>query len=100
MINLIGSIFTKLTSIPDTRKYPAEKRAPFAGTRGHIDIDIEKCNFCGACQKRCPANALDVKRAPQSWTINPYACIVCNYCVEICPRKCIVMREHCFTSSL
>jgi ech hydrogenase subunit F len=97
MINLIGSIFSKLTSAPDTRRYPAEKRVPPAGTRGHIDVEIEKCTFCGACQKRCPANALDVKRDPKSWTLNPYACIICGYCVEVCPKKCIIMHDQYYT---
>jgi len=97
MIHLIGSIFSKLVSKPDTRRYPAEQRAPIPGTRGHVDIDIEKCIFCGACQKRCPANALKVTRDPKAWTLNPYACIVCGYCVEVCPKKCIAMLERYYT---
>lgn len=97
MIHLLGSIFSKLFSKPDTRRYPAEKRHPLPGTRGHIDIEIEKCIFCGACQKRCPANALEVTRSPKAWTLNRYACIICGYCVEVCPKKCILMQESHFT---
>lgn len=97
MIHLAGSIFSKLFSRPDTRRYPQQKHVPIAGARGHIDIDIEKCIFCGACQKRCPSNALEVTRAPKSWTLNRYACIICGYCVEVCPKKCILMHERHFT---
>lgn len=95
MIHLLGSIFSKLCSKPDTRRYPLERRPPPPGTRGHIDIEIDKCIFCGACQKRCPSNALEVTRTPKAWTVNRYACIVCGYCLEVCPKKCIVMNtEH------
>lgn len=97
MINLIQSIFSKLSSRPDTRRYPFKKREPMEGSRGHIDIEIDKCIFCGACQKRCPSNALTVSRDPKTWTLNPYACIVCGYCVEVCPKKCIVMNAGHFT---
>jgi formate hydrogenlyase subunit 6/NADH:ubiquinone oxidoreductase subunit I len=97
MVTLLNSIFSKLSSRPDTRRYPFERRAPIAGTRGHIDIEIDQCVYCGACQKRCPANALAVSREPKSWTLNPYACIVCGYCIEVCPKQCIVMNEPPFT---
>jgi formate hydrogenlyase subunit 6/NADH:ubiquinone oxidoreductase subunit I len=97
MINLLKSIFTRLSHRPDTRRYPFTVREPMVGSRGHIDIEIDKCIFCGACQKRCPANALAVSRDPKSWTLNPYACIVCGYCVEVCPKKCIIMHAKHFT---
>jgi len=97
MINLVKSIFTKLASRPDTRPYPFTKRPPMAGARGHLDIEIDKCIFCGACQKRCPANALTVSRDPKSWTLNRYACVICGYCVEVCPKKCLFMNENHFT---
>ncbi len=93
MIHLAGSIFSKLLSKPDTRRYPMERRPVAPGTRGHIDIEIEKCIFCGACQKRCPSNALEVSRDSKAWILNRYACIVCGYCVEICPKKCIRMND-------
>jgi len=95
MVNLINSIFRKLFSQPETRCYPFKKRELPEGTRGRIDIEIDKCTFCGACEKRCPADALKVSRDPKSWTINPYSCIICGYCIEVCPKKCIVaIKEH------
>jgi NADH-quinone oxidoreductase subunit I len=100
MINLLRSIFVKLSARPDTRRYPFEQRPPIAGARGHLDIEIEKCIFCGACQKRCPANALAVSREPKSWTLKPCACIVCGYCVEVCPKKCLALREQHYPSPI
>ncbi len=91
MISLLSHIVHSLFRRPVTRAYPFVRREPCAGSRGHLEIEIEKCSFCGMCQKRCPSGALAVSRAPKSWTLDPYACIVCNYCVEVCPRKCLAM---------
>ena len=95
MFTLLSNIFKNLGRKPATRRYPFETREVPAGARGHLDIDIEKCIFCGICQKRCPAQALSVSRPAKSWSVNHYACIVCGYCVDACPKKCLLMRtEH------
>lgn len=95
MVNLINSIFRKLGSKPETVRYPFIKRDLPEGTRGRIDIEIDKCTFCGACEKRCPSHALAVSRDPKSWTLDPYSCIICGYCIEVCPKKCIVaFKDH------
>ncbi len=95
MFALIGNIFTNLMRRPATRPYPRVRRKAPAGARGRLQIEINRCIFCGICQKRCPASALTVVREPKSWTLDPYRCIVCGYCVEACPRKCLAMNpEH------
>ena len=94
MVTLLKNMFRNLVRRPATRLYPFEPYEPVPGTRGHLDIEIEKCIFCGVCQKRCPANAIEVVRDPKSWTLNPYACIVCNFCVEACPKKCLYMQPR------
>ena len=96
MFNLLANIFKNLGSKPATRRYPYEIREVPAISRGHLDIDIEKCSFCGICQKRCPANAIAVTRDPKSWSVNHYACIICGYCVEACPKKCLFLRSEHF----
>ena len=94
MVHLLKNIARSLVQEPVTRPYPLAPREPFAGARGHITLAVEKCTFCTLCEKKCPANALKVTRKPDSWTLNPYACIVCGYCVEACPRKCIQMQTR------
>lgn len=95
MATLLPNVFRNLWRKPVTRRYPFEKREVPSGSRGHLDIEIEKCIFCGICQKRCPAAALNVSREPKSWSVNHYACIICGYCVEACPKKCLLLhREH------
>jgi len=51
-------VLRSVLSRPATRLYPFVKRPFFKNTRGHISIDIEKCIFCGICQKKCPSDAI------------------------------------------
>jgi formate hydrogenlyase subunit 6/NADH:ubiquinone oxidoreductase subunit I len=93
MFEMLGNILKNLISKPATRLYPVEKREPYKDTRGHIDMDIDSCIFCGICSKKCPSNAINVSRNDKSWDLDPYKCIICNLCVEVCPKKCIHSKE-------
>lgn len=91
MFKMMENIFKNLFSKPATRLYPFEKREPFKDSRGHIaGCEIEKCIFCGICQRKCPSDAIVVNKAEKSWEIDQFKCIICNACVEACPKKCIV----------
>ena len=76
---------------PATRLYPFEKRASFLHTRGSIEIDIAKCSMCTLCQKKCPTDAIVVKRQEKIWEIDRLRCISCSACVDACPKKCLTM---------
>lgn len=90
------TVLKNLRSRPATRMYPAKKRAFFVRTRGHIQIDIHACIFCGLCEKKCPSAALQVERPQRTWRIDRLRCVQCNACVEICPKKCLAM-ENAYT---
>jgi len=46
-------------------------------------IDPAKCKGCGACKRKCPANAImGDMRKPH--IINPYECIRCGMCKSSC----------------
>ncbi|NLF38192.1 4Fe-4S binding protein [bacterium] len=94
MFTLINNVIRNFLHRPATRRYPFEKREPFAGARGHLVIDPATCVYCGICATKCPANALAVSRDPKSWTLDPYKCILCGYCIESCPKKCLSMNPH------
>ena len=94
MYKMLGRILKNLFSKPATRKYPVDKREPFANARGCIDMDVSTCIFCGICQKKCPANAIKVNKETKTWEIDPYKCIVCNECVVVCPKKSIISNAH------
>jgi ech hydrogenase subunit F len=76
---------------PATRRYPFVKRPAFKATRGHIVIEIDKCIFCGMCQKRCPTDAIVVDKAKRTWSIDRLRCIQCRACVDVCPKDCLEM---------
>jgi ech hydrogenase subunit F len=82
-----------LFSRPATRLYPAREKVPHRAerSRGHIEIDIDACIFCGACAKRCPTDAIIVTKPAREWNIDRLRCCACNACVEVCPVKCLRM---------
>lgn len=86
---ILNNFFKK----PYTKMYPIKKWVPFKNTRGSIQIEIDKCIFCGICQKRCPAQAIVVNKPGKQWEINRFRCIMCNYCAEVCPKKCLSMDQ-------
>ena len=93
MLKFAGTILRNLVHKPATKRYPTEAPVYFDRTRGHIEIDIDSCIFCGICSRRCPSNAITVKKDETSWGIERMRCIQCNSCVEVCPKKCLTMRN-------
>ncbi len=91
IFNLAGTVLKSLTHPAATRLYPFVPRVYEPKTRGHIEIDIEKCILCGICDRRCPTQAISVTKAERSWSIERLRCIQCNSCVELCPTKCLSM---------
>ena len=76
---------------PATRLYPAERRAPYARTRGHIEFRIDNCNFCTICAHKCPTHAIQVSKQDKTWAIDHSRCILCSICVEDCREGCITL---------
>jgi len=90
MLDFISVALKNFFSKPATRNYPTVVRPPFAKQRGHIDIDLPACIFCGICSRKCPTNAIEVSKADKQWSINRFKCIMCNECVASCPKKCLI----------
>ena len=74
-----------------TRLYPIEVRPPFAGARGHVDVDIQKCVFCGLCARRCPAVAIEVSKEKRLFSIEHLRCVACGVCVDVCNKESLTM---------
>lgn len=95
VFKLGGLTLKSLFSKRATRRYPVEKRDEFPRARGQIDmIDIEKCIFCGLCQRKCPADSILVEKNESKWTYWPYKCVACGACVSACPTKDIEMLQE------
>ncbi|WP_421909175.1 4Fe-4S dicluster domain-containing protein [Methanolacinia petrolearia] len=82
-------ILKNLVGGPATLRYPFEPAKRYDASRGHIEINIDDCIFCGLCSKNCPADAIEVSKPDRTWEIDRFRCIICNSCVEACPKDCL-----------
>lgn len=87
------TVVKNLLKKPATRKYPFEVRDPFPKYRGELVIEMEKCIFCGTCERKCPSQCITVDRDAGTWQCDPQACIYCGYCVDACPTKSLYMKD-------
>ncbi len=89
-------IMKSLIGKPATLMYPRRKRTFTAATRGKIENEIERCIFCGMCERNCPTKALAVSKEKNEWSIDSLKCCQCRRCVEVCPVKCLSMDNIYF----
>jgi formate hydrogenlyase subunit 6/NADH:ubiquinone oxidoreductase subunit I len=82
-----------LISKPATLMYPYKPRVFFKNTRGQLNIEFDKCIYCGMCQRRCPTDAILTDRTAKTWQIDHMKCIYCGNCVEVCPKKCLFLAN-------
>ena len=94
MFEFLPTILKNAFRRPATRNYPKVSRPAFDRQKGHIQIDLPACIYCGMCQRKCPTGAIAVKRPDKLWSINRFKCILCNACVESCPKKCLSMSPE------
>jgi len=91
VFTIVGMIIRSLFGKPATLMYPMVPRDYPQSSRGHIEIAIENCVFCGICQRKCPADAITVDRSAKAWEIERLRCVSCTSCSEACPKKCLAM---------
>lgn len=88
--NTIGkTVLKSLFSKPATAMYPVIKNEFYPNTRGRIENAIDDCIYCGICSKRCPAGAIEVSKPERKWEIDRGRCVICKFCVQVCPKKCL-----------
>ncbi len=91
LLSMSKTIMSNLFKGPVTERYPFVPKIYPKGARGKVNIEIEKCIFCGICQRKCPTAAIIVTKTPKTWEIDRLRCISCNACVEVCPKKCLAL---------
>jgi formate hydrogenlyase subunit 6/NADH:ubiquinone oxidoreductase subunit I len=94
IFSIAKMIFSSLLRKESTYSYPLKKMERDPLVRGHVDNDIEACIFCGVCERKCPTAAIGVNKRDSTWEISRFKCIVCNCCVETCPKKCLYMKSE------
>jgi 4Fe-4S ferredoxin len=77
-----------------------EEITPFKeGAEGEIEINTEKCNFCGICARFCDAFVL-LEREPTPDNLVPFEqllvdtdkCDYCTLCQDLCPEEAIKVK--------
>lgn len=89
LMDFSKQVMKNLFSKPATTGYPFQPKEYPEASRGHIEINIDDCIFCGMCQRKCMSGAITVDRATKTWTIERMGCIQCADCTLGCPKKCL-----------
>jgi formate hydrogenlyase subunit 6/NADH:ubiquinone oxidoreductase subunit I len=90
--------FSHLMRRPTTIQYPDRIDRPVQETlpkryRGHLEVDMEICTNCKACERECPITCIaitdseepDKKRWMTQFDIDLAKCMYCGICAEVCP---------------
>lgn len=61
----------------------------------HAEVDVNLCDGCGVCAKRCQVGAakVAVKKQPPA-IVDLNRCIGCGLCVPTCPKKAMSLRNN------
>ncbi len=52
------------------------------------EIDLERCDRCGACVERCPTAAVEMRPEGPA-IVRPDDCTYCALCDAVCPQEAI-----------
>lgn len=56
-------------------------------------VDADKCEACGACEKKCQVGAVVVSEEKQYAAVAPERCLGCGVCVTSCPPQAITLSK-------
>ena len=65
----------------------------FWATNFLAKVDADKCEACGACEKRCQVGAVAVFEEKQYAVVVPERCLGCGVCVTTCPTDAITLSK-------
>jgi len=69
------------------------KPLEFWASNFHAMVDIDSCDGCGVCEKRCQVSAVTIPIKKQPAVIDLNLCIGCGLCVSSCPSKSISLEK-------
>ena len=65
----------------------------FWATNFLAKVDADKCEACGACEKKCQVGAVAVSEEKQYADVAPERCLGCGVCVTTCPTQAISLSK-------
>jgi NAD-dependent dihydropyrimidine dehydrogenase PreA subunit len=65
----------------------------FWASNFHAKVDANKCDACGACEKRCQVGAVAFSDPKQHAIVDPERCLGCGVCVTTCPAQAISLSK-------
>lgn len=68
--------------------------------RGYLQNNLDKCLYCGKCEKRCRAKAITVDRKDRTWKCDNDKCHRCGHCIYECPVKSLGFVEKLDSASI
>jgi ech hydrogenase subunit F len=96
LFKMTMTVLRNLAKGPATRRYPEVPARTSPLTRGHVTFDPATCRSCGLCSRRCPCEAITLKKEEKIWEIDRMRCIACGDCVEGCPFGSLTMEQDYF----
>ncbi|MBF0224621.1 MAG: 4Fe-4S dicluster domain-containing protein [Desulfobacterales bacterium] len=65
----------------------------FWASNFHANVDMNLCNGCGVCVKRCQVDAIKLSETHQKVAVDLHRCLGCGVCVPTCPKKAISLQK-------
>lgn len=69
------------------------KPVDFWASNFYAVVDIDACNGCGNCEKRCQVDAASVSEKKQKIRIDLNRCIGCGVCIPTCPQNAMSLQK-------
>jgi NAD-dependent dihydropyrimidine dehydrogenase PreA subunit len=70
------------------------KPLEFWASNFHAAVDMNICDGCGVCEKRCQAGAMRVSMKQKLAIVDLNRCIGCGLCVSTCPKEAISLLKN------
>jgi len=65
-------------------------------TNFYPEINVDNCTGCGICAKKCPVDAITIKKVNEGKiaVVDTNKCFGCGVCQRFCPSKTIIMEKR------
>lgn len=65
----------------------------FWASNFYAKVNLDACDGCGNCEKRCQVGAVTLSKKTQQTTIDLNRCIGCGLCIPTCPQQALSLEK-------